>query len=150
METLLSIPGLQQAHPFHFFDIRAQPTRCDLVVHPAHGWAIATELPAAGRSGILDCAENLAAKICDEYGIAPNELVLVVRYVYPKTDSYFLYRFVHGARDLFGGFTFIGAHREPLDPEYAGQLLERFLLGEKPGPEMRAIQNPVLPHPSRK
>lgn len=150
METPLDIPGTQQVRPFHFFDAQHQPTRCDLVVHPAHQWAIATELPQNGRAGINQCPQTLAAKICGEYEIDPAALVLLVRYAYPDTDSYFVVRFVQGDRDLFDGFTFLGPSREPLDPDQVAELLAQLTAGEEPRATFRAVQTPVLPHRSKK
>ena len=150
MENLLSIPGVQQVEPLHFFDAQAQPIRCDLLVHPAQGWAIATELPQTGRAGLSQCPQTLAAKICGEYGIAPAGLVLLVRYAYPDVDSYFLVRFVQGGTDLFNGFTFIGASREPLDPEQVAELFTQLTAGAGPSATFRAVQPPAPPHRSKK
>ena len=149
LEKLRNIPGVQLAQPFHFTGLRAQVAQCDLVVHPAQGWAIATEPPLARGTGFNECAENLAGKICEDYDIAPTALVLIAHYVYAAKDYYFQYHFVHGDHDVFGGITFIGAHRKPLDPEQAVQLLQQLLAGREPGPEMIAIQNPVQPLPRR-
>ncbi|QNE42302.1 hypothetical protein F1C16_22010 (plasmid) [Hymenobacter sp. NBH84] len=145
MENLRNIPGVQMAPSFNFTGVRAQLAQCDLVVHPAQGWAIATEPPEARVTGFNECAENLAAKICIEYDIAPTALVLVAHYVYAGNEYYFLYHFVHGDHDIFGGITFIGAHRKLLDAGQVAQLLQHLLAGGQPGPEMIAIQNPVQP-----
>lgn len=150
MENLLTIPGIKQVRPLHFFDAQAQPTRCNLLVHPAQGWAITTELPQAGRAGIGQCPQTLAAKICGEYGIAPAALVLLARYAYPDADSYFLVRFVQGGADLFDGFTFIGPHREPLDPHQVAVLFNQLVAGEQPAPNWRAIQPPATRPTSHK
>ncbi|GAA4509557.1 hypothetical protein GCM10023172_43220 [Hymenobacter ginsengisoli] len=112
-------------------------------MHPAQGWAIATEPPKAGCRGFHEGAENLAAKICLDYDIAPAALVLLAHYVYAGKDCYFLYRFVHGDHDLFGGITFIGGYRKPLDPAQVARLRQQLMAGGKPGPEMIAIQNPI-------
>jgi hypothetical protein len=143
MESLLDIPGIQEKKPFHFFDAQAQPTRCDLVVSPAQGWAIATELPQTGRAGLNQCPQTLAAKICGEYGIAPSLLLLLIRYAYPDADSYFVVRFVQGGADLFDGFTFIGPRREPLDPNQVEELFHQLKAGQEPQPLLRAIQPPT-------
>ena len=150
METPLDIPGTQQVRLFHFLDAQHQPTRCDLAVHPAHQWAIATELPQNGRAGINQSPQTLAAKICGEYEIDPAALALLVRYAYPDTDSYFVVRFVQGDRDLFDGFTFLGPSREPLDPDQVAELLAQLTAGEEPRATFRAVQTPVLPHRSKK
>lgn len=140
METLLSLPSILEKKPFHFFDAQAQPTRCDLIVSPAQGWAIATELPQTGRAGLNQCPQTLAAKICGEYGIAPGMLILLIRYAYPDADSYFVVRFVQGGADLFDGLTFIGPSREPLDPDQVAELFQQLTAGEAPQPLLRAIQ----------
>ncbi|OGX84108.1 hypothetical protein BEN47_16660 [Hymenobacter lapidarius] len=150
METPLDIPGTQQVRPFHFFDAQHQPTRCDLVVHPAHGWAIATELPQSGHAGINQCPHTLAAKICGEYDVDPAALVLLVRYAYPAADSYFVVRFIQGDRDLFDGFTFLGPSREPLDPDQVAELLAQLTAGEEPRATFRAVQMLVLSQRSKK
>ncbi|GAC1605506.1 MAG: hypothetical protein NVS3B25_34830 [Hymenobacter sp.] len=149
MEKLRSIPGVHLVPSFHFTGILAQPAQCDLAVHPAQGWAIATESPEARGNGFNECAENLAAKICADFDIAPTALVLIAHYVYAGRDNYFLYRFVHGDHDIFGGITFIGAHRKRLHAAQVAQLLQHLEAGGQPGPEFIAIQNPVQPLPRR-
>ena len=150
MENLLSIPGSQRAEPFYFFNDLAQPARCEVLVHPANGWAIVTDLPLFFWDRIGLRSLDLAAMLCDQYGIAPTALVLLARYASPHADSYCLLRFVHGDRDIFGGFTFIGPMREPLDPKQVAELLARLNAGGPPQRSLRAIKNPLLPHPSRK
>jgi hypothetical protein len=149
LEKLRSIPGVHLAQPFHFIGVCAQPAQCDLVVNPAQGWAIATEPPQAGQTGFNECAESLAAKICEDYDIAPTGLVLIAHYVYAGKYYYFRYHFVHGDHDIFGGITFIGAHRKPLAPEQVALFLQQLIAGDQPEPEMIAIQNPVQPLPRR-
>jgi len=149
MENLLNLPGTRHVRPLHFFDAQAQPTRCDLLVHPAQGWAVATELPQNGRAGINQCPQSLAAKFCGEYGIALEALVLLARYAYPDEDSYFLVRFVHGSADLFDGFTFAGPSREPLDPNQVEELFTQLTAGQEPQPQLRAI-HPTTSRPGSK
>ncbi len=149
LEKLRSIPGIQLTQPFHFTGVGAQLAQCDLVVNPPQGWAIATEPPQARHTGFNECAESLAAKICEDYDIAPTALVLLAHYVYAGRGYYFLYRFVHGDHDILGGITFIGGHREPLDPAQVVQLEQHLVAGGQPGPELIAIQNPVQPLPRR-
>lgn len=150
METLLSLPGIQERKPFYLFDAQSQPTKCDLVVSPEQGWAIATELPQAGRTSLSQCPQTLAAKICSEYGNAPALLILLVRYAYPDADSYFLVRFVQGGADLFDGFTFIGPSREPLDPKQVEELFDQLRAGQEPHPALRAIHPPISRHGVKK
>lgn len=139
MEPILSLPGIQEMKPFHFFDAQAQPTRCDMVVSSAQGLAIATELPQTGRAGLNQCAHTLAAKICGEYDIAPSLLILLVRYAYPGTDSYFVHHFVQGGTDLFNGFTFLGPSREPLAPLQVKELFTQLKAGQEPHAFLRAV-----------
>lgn len=80
MQDFRQLPGVYQVQPFHFFDPHHQPTRCELVVQPAQGWAVATELPDAKGAGLMYSLTTLAAKICQEYEVAPAQLSLFVRY----------------------------------------------------------------------
>lgn len=143
LEKLRSIPGVQFAQSLPFAGVHSQRAQCDLVVHPAQGWAIATEPPEAGGTAFNECAENLAAKICADFDIAPTALVLIANYDYAGRDYYLLYHFVHGDHDIFGGITFIGGHREPLDPAQIFQLEQHLVAGGQLGLELIAIQNPV-------
>ena len=140
MENLLHISGIQQLKPVHFFNTDHQPTRCDLLVHPAQGWAIATELHPAGQPGLVHCALTLASKICQEFRIDPAVLALLSRHEYNSFASYNVLHFVHGGPDLFLGISFLGPLRNPLPMEQAEQLFQQLSAGQPPGPELRALR----------
>ncbi|GAA4394083.1 hypothetical protein GCM10023186_46250 [Hymenobacter koreensis] len=150
LESLLRIPGIQQAEPFYFLDDQAQSARSEVLVHPAHGWAIALDLPQFFWDRIGLGVVDLAGKLCEQYAIAPPALVMLVRYAAPYDARYYLLRFVHGDESIFGGFTFIGPMRELLEPEQVEELLTQVRAGEPPQRSFRAIKNPLLPLASRK
>ena len=69
MNNLSTLAGVTHALPFHLYDdVKQQPTRCELVVHPAQGWAVATELEN-GTAGLSQCPVTLAAKVCQQFNI---------------------------------------------------------------------------------
>lgn len=146
METLLQIPGIQQIQPFHFLDSNHQPTKCNLLVHPAQGWAIATELHLAGQTPIQYCALTLASKVCQEFSIDPTALALFSRYDYGEVASYYVLHFVHGGPDLFFGISFLGPLRDVLPQEQAEQLFQQLAAGQQPAPELRALRKPIINH----
>jgi hypothetical protein len=51
MLTLSELPDVRQVQPFHFYDAQHKPTKCDLLVNPAQGWAIATTGPTPEAQG---------------------------------------------------------------------------------------------------
>lgn len=112
MNALKNLPGITHTHPFHLYDDdKRQPVKCDLVVHPAQGWAVATEL-ADGGPGLVMCPLTLAISICTEYRIEPEKLVLLVRYAYStEYESIYSLHYAAGGRDLFDGVSFAGATR---------------------------------------
>jgi hypothetical protein len=140
MESLSTLTGVQYSPVFRFLDATQGATQCELVVHAGHGWALATEQPEKGRAGLLQCAPTLAAKICREYGVEFDALVLVTRYVYgPGNESFYLQRFGHGEKDLFETARFLAPTREPLMPHQAQELLQRLAEGQHPGLEWRTV-----------
>lgn len=112
MESLAALPGVLHACPFHLYDDdKRQPVTCDLIVQPAQGWAVATEL-ADGGPGLILCPLTLATAVCSKYTIGPEQLVLFVRYAYASDyESVYSLHFAAGGRDLFGGVRFAGATR---------------------------------------
>lgn len=150
METLLQIPGIQNIEPFHFFDTEHKPTQCNLLVHPAQGWAIATELHKAGQTTIQFCALTLASKVCQDFNIDPTALALFSRYDYGGIANYYVLHFVHGGPDLFFGISFLGPMRDVLPQEQAEELFQQLVAGQRPGPELRALRKPVINHISNR
>ena len=141
MNALHTLAGVTHALPFHLYDdVKRQPTRCELVVHPAQGWAVATELPDSGTAGLALCQVTLATKICQEYGIDPTALTLFTRYAYTGNyENVYAVRFVSAERDLFDGIRFLGARRDMLNPEEVTELVQQLTGGENPAPVWRAL-----------
>ncbi len=138
MENLSNLPGVSQAEPFHFYDDeKRQPAQCSLLVHPGQGWAIATEQP--GGLGLAQCQLTLATKICQQYGIQPEALMLFTRYAHEDQNMYAV-RFQAGERDLFEDVRFLGARREWLHPEEVTTLVEALAAGQAPAPAWRAVR----------
>jgi hypothetical protein len=108
MESLAALPGVVHANPFHLYDDdKRQPVKCDLVVQPAQGWAVATEL-ADGGPGLVLCPLTLAT--CNN--IEPEKLALFVRYAYDTSyESIYSLHFAASGRDLFDGVRFTEATR---------------------------------------
>lgn len=124
MKTLEQLPGVEQESTFRFTDAANKPAQCELLVSRSRKWAVATEQHYAGIAGPLaGSAPGLAAKVCEKYGIEPDELVLFTHYVYGSSyESWYVVRFAGGGRDLFEGIRFVGPSRELLTPEQAGEL----------------------------
>lgn len=141
MNLLHTLAGVKHALPFDLFDdTRHQPTRCELVVHPAQGWAVATELPDSGTAGLALCQVTLATKLCQEYEIDPRALTLFTRYAYSAAhESVYAVRFVSGDRDLFDGVRFLGPRRDMLNPEDVAALVQQLTEGRAPAPVWRAL-----------
>jgi hypothetical protein len=138
---------VRQAQPFHFFDPHHQPTKCELVVCPAQGWAVATELPDAKGAGLMHSLTTLASKVCTEYNIAPAQLSLFARYAYSdEATGWYMVRFDHSDRDLFDGVRFLAPTRKEVPPDVAGVLLKELASGQAPALEWRAV--PFLADPS--
>jgi hypothetical protein len=131
MNTLQTIPGVTHTSPFHLYDDeKRQPVKCDLLVHPAQGWAVATEL-ADGGPGLLLCPLTLATSICREYKIEPEKLVLFVRYAYGADyENIYALHFVEGGRDLFDTVRFTGASRQLVPLVDMPVLLEALRTGQ--------------------
>ena len=143
MDTLNQVAGVQQVQPFHFFTASSQPTRCDLLVNPAQKWAIATELTQAGYTGLAQCHITLATKICQEYEIEPETLILFTRYAYvPDYSSLYVVRFAHGSRDFFEGVHFVTPYRDTLTDDQAAQLVQQLSAGQAPPAAWRALAQP--------
>lgn len=140
MDFLTEVTQAQQVQPFHFFDASSKPTRCNLVVHPARKWAIATELTEGGYTGLAQCSITLATKICQEYDIEPEALILFTRYAYaPNYSSLYVVRFGHGSRDFFEGVHFVAPHRDALTEDEAAQLVQELTNGQAPPASWRAL-----------
>ena len=140
MEFLSEVAEAQQVQPFYFFDSSNQPTRCSLVVHPAQKWAIATELSATAYTGLAQCPITLAAKICQEYEIEPEGLILFTRSTYGTDYSlFYAVRFGHGHRDFFEGVHFVAPSRDKLTDDEAAELLQTLSSGQAPAPTWRAL-----------
>lgn len=143
MDFLTQVTQAQQVQPFHFSDPHNQPARCNLVVSPAQGWAIATELSASGGTGLIHCHISLAARICQEYDIQPEALALFTRYTYAETHAdMYVVRFGHGSRDFFEGVHFVAPSREQLTEDEAAHLVQVLAGGRAPSPVWRAIGQP--------
>lgn len=140
MNSLSTLAGVTHALPFHLYDdVKREPTRCELVVHPAQGWAVATELEGT-TTGLIQCQVTLATKICQEYGIDPLALTLLTRYAYTGNyENVYVVRFVSGERDLFDGIRFLGPRRDMLNPEDVTELVEQLSNGQAPAQQWRAL-----------
>ena len=139
MLSFSELPNVRQVQPFHFYDAQQKPTKCDLLVNPAQGWAIATDRPDAGGAGLMQSFAPLAAKICQEYQIDPAQLTLLVRYAYDNDfSSLYVVYFAHGERDLFDGVRFLTPKRQELPPAAAAELLEQLHSGQAPSSTLRA------------
>lgn len=141
MNSLVTLAGVTHALPFHLYDdVKQAPTRCEVVVHPEQGWAVATELAEGGAAGLAQCPLTLAAKICQEYSIDPQALALFTRYAYTGNyENVYAVRFVSGERDLFDGIRFLGPRRDMLSPEEVDMLVQQLSSGQAPAPEWRAL-----------
>lgn len=141
MNALHTLPEVLHALPFHFYDdVKRQPARCELVVHPSHGWAVATELEKGVVGSLVQCHASLAAKICQEYEIAPGALTLFTRYAYSSNyENVYAVRFGHGERDLFNDVRFLAPRRDLLSPEDIADLVQTLQRGEAPAPGWRAL-----------
>ncbi|MFC6225833.1 hypothetical protein ACFP2F_21490 [Hymenobacter artigasi] len=140
MNSLSTLAGVTHVLPFHLYDdVKQQPTRCELVVHPAQGWAVATELDN-GTAGLIQCQVTLATKICQEYHIDPQALTLFTHYAYTGNyENVYVVRFVSGTRDLFDGIRFLGPRRYMLTPEDVTVLVQLLNNGQAPASEWRAL-----------
>lgn len=134
------LAGVTHAMPFHLYDdVNQQPTRCELVVHPVQGWAVATELES-GTAGLVQCHMTLASKICQQYNIEPQALTLFTRYNYTGNyENVYVVRFVSGTRDLFDGVRFIGPYRNILCIEDIHTLVQQLSTGQNAAPQWRAL-----------
>jgi len=139
MESLAALPGVVHANPFHLYDDdKRQPVKCDLVVHPGQGWAVATEL-ADGGPGLVLCSLTLATSICSQYNIEPEKLALFVRYAYGTDyESIYSLHFAAGGRDLFDGVRFTGATRHLVPIVDVPALLDALSAGQ--GTTRRALR----------
>lgn len=131
MEALFGLPGVVHDLPFHLYDDdKRQPVKCDLVVQPAQGWAVATEL-ADGGPGLASCPLTLATAVCSKYDIEPERLVLLVRYAYGTNyESFYSLHFVAGGRDLFDGVRFVGPSRHLVPVADMPALMEALSTGQ--------------------
>lgn len=141
MEALANIAGVVQANPFHIYDdAKRQPVKCDLVVNPSQGWAVATEL-ADGGPGLVLCPITLATAVCREYHIEPESLTLFVRYAFAANyESIYVLRFAAGGRDLFDGVRFEGANRQMVPTVDVPELMEALRAGQAPAATGRALR----------
>lgn len=145
IESLRQVPGVQHVPTFHFFDDELKPVQCELLVSPQQGWAVATEHPEAStlRGGPISRGViQLAAKICQEYAIEPDALILLARYCYPGgQDSVLIVRFAQGSRDLFEMVRFVGPSREVIPDEQLAAVVQELQLPESPAPGWRAVKS---------
>ncbi len=149
MNSLHTLAGVTHALPFHLYDdVKRQPTRCELVVHPGQGWAVATEM--AGGAGLAQCHLTLATLICQQYPIAPAALTLFTRYAYTTAhESIYAVRFGVGERDLFDDIRFVGPRREALNSEDVAALQQALTTGQAPAPGWRALSATLVTHRAR-
>ncbi|MDF7815276.1 hypothetical protein [Hymenobacter sp. YC55] len=152
MEALLQMPCVVHVPQFHLYDDeKRQPASCELMVAPALGWAIATEL-IDGGPGLARCHQTLAIKVCQQYPIEPGVLTLFTRYTDRKTyENLYVLHFASGGRDLFNDITFVGSTRRPvaeLDTPFVVQMLQAAGMQpamKQPGaslpPEWRALKD---------
>lgn len=141
LNALHTLPDVIHVLPFHLYDdVTRQPARCELVVHPAHGWAVATEPEQGAVGSLLQCPVTLAAKVCQQYGIAPGALSLFTRYAYSSNyENVYAVRFGHGERDLFNDVRFLAPRRDMLSPEDVAALVQALQQGQVPAPTWRAL-----------
>ena len=151
MNSLHLLADVTHVLPFHLYDdVKRQPTRCELVVHPAQGWAVASELPQTLQQpaliGLVQCHITLAAKICQEYNIEPSALTLFTRYAYSDNfENVYAVHFGHGERDLFDGVRFVEPRRGMLNQEDAAALAVQLRSGQAPAPVWRALASAPAP-----
>ena len=142
MDALLQLPGVDHVPVFHIYDDeKRQPARCELMVAPALGWAVATQLYDGGP-GLVVCHQTLAVKVCQLYPIAPERLVLFTRYADPERTYQNLYslHFASGGRDLFNEISFVGPTRRPVAELDTPFLMQALQAGEPLPAEWRALQ----------
>lgn len=153
MNSLHLLADVTHVLPFHLYDdVKRQPTRCELVVQPAQGWAVATELPQTLQQpaliGLVQCHVTLAAKVCQEYNIEPSSLTLFTRYAYSDNyENVYAVHFGHGERDLFDGIRFLEPRRVMLNQEDVGALVVQLRSGQAPPPAWRALAPTSAPKP---
>ncbi|UPL51274.1 hypothetical protein [Hymenobacter sublimis] len=145
LDALYTLPDVIHALPFYLYDdVKRQPARCELVVHPAHGWTVATELEQGAVGSLMQCPVTLAAKVCQQYGIAPGALSLFTRYAYSSNyENVYAVRFGHGERDLFNDVSFLAPRRDMLSPEDVAALVQALQQGKAPAPNWRALATPA-------
>lgn len=144
--SLVAQPGVNHALPFFLPDeSRSERVRCELVVHPALGWAIATEIEAPDSAVLVRSLVNLATQVCLDYGIDPCQLVLFIRYAFtPAYENLYAVRFGAGGRDLFNGVRFCDPRRELLNLEQLTLLEQSLLSGQGSLLHWRALAQPAL------
>jgi hypothetical protein len=144
MQTLSALEGAVHHPLFRFLDATQGAMQCELLVHPLQGWAIATEQPGKGRPNLMPCAPTLAAKICREFNVPFDSLVLLTRCVYgPGNESIYVQRFGHGEVDLFETARFLAPTREPLMEHQVSALLEGLQAGQGVSPQWRTLARAV-------
>ena len=116
METLLTLPGTIREEPFHFFDSRKQPARCNLLVHPGQHWAIVTERPDAIGEGLFMSACMVAQAVCSKHNLNPPQLILLANYPFKGGRNVYSMHYQRGERDMFGGLVFAGPSRRAISP----------------------------------
>jgi hypothetical protein len=140
MDYLLHIPGALHVPIFHIYDEKRQPARCELLVAPDLGWAVATQLNEGGP-GLVICHQTLAIKVCQLYPIEPERLVLFTRYTDLRTyQNVYSLHFASGGRDLFNEISFVGPTRRAVAELDTPFLLQALQSGEPLPPEWRALQ----------
>lgn len=142
MDSLLQLPGTVHVPIFHLYDDeKRQPARCELVVAPTQGWAVATQLNDQGGPALVVCHQTLAIKVCQLYPIEPERLVLFTRYADASTyQNLYSLHFISGGRDLFNEISFTGPSRKAVAELDAPFLLQALQSGEPLPPEWRALK----------
>ena len=141
MDALLQVPGVVHVPIFHFYDDeKRQPARCELLVAPDLGWAVATEL-ADGGPGLVKCHLTLAVRVCQHYPIEPSLLTLFTRYTDQSTyQNLYSLHFATGGRDLFEGVAFGGVSRRAVADADTPFLIQALQSREPLPVEWRAVQ----------
>lgn len=141
MDSLLDLPGVVHEALFPLCEVSQGPVAwCELLVAPGAGWAVVTQLNDGGPGLVLYHPE-LASRICQRYGIAPERLVLLSRYTdHHSYENVYVVHFTGGERDLFETITFTGSSRQALGPLDTPALLLLLHQAQPLPGEWRAVQ----------
>lgn len=129
MEALRNLPTTITQPTYDFPDRERRSSACSLLVDPHIGWAIATQLVNKGAT-VLEAAADLAGKICEDFQIVPDRLLLLARYTQEThyaagitVDRFYLLQFGRFEKGAFGAVAFHEAHHYELSSEQAEQVL---------------------------